>query len=99
MNQHINYGCYVCILSDLHIDEPSEGLVITDTYSKVHYELQTDTPCDRSDLLGLDTEYQTGNLTILMDIKNKSPFTHIVKDSEDFLFAVKITNLKHDHRK
>ncbi|OPD25958.1 hypothetical protein AL710_01930 [Clostridium botulinum] len=89
----IDRACYVNILPDLYINEPSDGLILIDKISKIHYELATDTPCDRSDLTCLNTAYQNGNLNILMEIKGNLSFTHIVRDSHGFIFAVKIVDL------
>ena len=89
----INRGCYVSIKPDLYKNEPSDGLVLTDKNTEIHYELSTDTPCDRSDLAGLNNDYQKGNLNIIMEIGENISFTHIVKDSDGFIFAVEIVNL------
>lgn len=92
LNNNINKGCYVTILPDLYINEPSDGLVITDTNTKTHYALETDTPCDTSDLISLNNDFQNGRLTILTEITNEFSFTHIVRDSDGFVFAVTIEN-------
>ncbi len=55
--------------------------------------LPNDTPCDRSDLTCLNTDYQNSNLNILMEIKGNLSFTHIVRDSHGFIFAVEIADL------
>ncbi|HBJ2613097.1 TPA: hypothetical protein LA742_001543 [Clostridium botulinum] len=89
----IDRACYVSILPDLYINEPSDGLILIDKISKTYYELATDTPCDRSDLTCLNTDYQNGNLDILMEIKENLSFTHIARDSHGFIFAVEIVNL------
>ncbi|AJE13455.1 hypothetical protein [Clostridium botulinum] len=89
----IDRACYVSILPDLYINEPSDGLILIDKISKIHYELATDTPCDRSDLTCLNIDYQNSNLNILMEIKENLSFTHIVRDSHGFIFAVEIVDL------
>ncbi|WP_418219493.1 hypothetical protein [Clostridium botulinum] len=81
----IDRACYVSILPDLYINEPSDGLILIDKISKIHYELATDTPCDRSDLTCLNIDYQNSNLNILMEIKENLSFTHIVRDSHGFI--------------
>lgn len=48
----IQGGFYVT----LYINEPLEGIIVTDTDSKVHYELATDAFCDKNDLAGLNDD-------------------------------------------
>lgn len=93
MKKSINRGCYVRMKLDLYKNEPSDGVILTDKNSAIQYELSTDTPCDRSDLSGLNNDYQNGNLNIIMEISENISFTHIVKDSDGFIFAVEIVNL------
>ncbi len=84
----INQGCYVTVLSGLYNNKHD---AFSDTDSNIVYDLETDTPCDRSDLAGLNIDYQNGNLNYLMDItQSHHTFTHIVEDSDGFVFAIRI---------
>lgn len=88
----IHYGCYVSIIPELYINEPVDGIVITNKSLNIHYNLETDTSCDRSDIAQLNIEYQNGNLEILeiLEETESHDYTHIVKDTSGFIHAVQI---------
>lgn len=92
LNKNIHSGCYVDIIPPLYRNEPFDGLVIKNETLDIYYNLQTDTFCDRSDIAGLNIEFQDGVLEILEVLKVKNPlnFTHIVKDKGGYIYAVEI---------
>ncbi|PFA82763.1 hypothetical protein CN393_30760 [Bacillus cereus] len=89
----IHSGCYVSVVPELYINEPFvDGIVITNKSQNIHYNLETGTCCDRSDIAQLNIDYRNGNLEILEVLEqNKSHhYTHIVKDSGGFIHAIQI---------
>lgn len=92
LNKNIHSGCYVEIIPPLYRNEPFDGLVIKNEALNIYYNLQTDTCCDRSDIAGLNIEFQDGVLEILEVLKVKNPldYTHIVKDKGGYIYAVEI---------
>lgn len=88
----IQCGCFVSIIPELYINEPVDGIVITNKSQNIYYNLEAGTCCDRSDIAQLNIEYQNGNLEILeiLDEHAKHDYTHIVKDTGGFIHAVQI---------
>lgn len=70
-NKNIHSGCYVEIIPPLYRNEPFDGLVIKNETLDIYYNLQTDTLCDRSDIAGLNIEFQDEVLEILEVLKVK----------------------------
>ncbi|EOQ19742.1 hypothetical protein IKC_04216 [Bacillus cereus VD184] len=88
----IHCGCYVSIIPELYINEPVDGIVITNKALNIHYNLETETLCDRSDIAQLNIEYQNGSLEILetLEVNALHDYTHIIKDTYGFMHAVQI---------
>lgn len=61
----IHYGCYVSIIPELYINEPVDGIVITNKSLNIHYNLEAGTSCDKGHISQLNIEYQNGNIGIL----------------------------------
>ncbi|MFB7351040.1 hypothetical protein ACWGKR_24445 [Bacillus thuringiensis] len=92
LNKSIHSGCYVEIIPPLYRNEPFDGPVIKNEALNIYYNLQTDTCCDRSDIAGLNIEFQDGVLEILevLNVKNPLYYTHIVKDKGGYIYAAEI---------
>lgn len=59
------------------------------------YSLYDTDHCDRSDLAGLNIDLKSENITFLLDISSSEigldeGWTHIIKDADDFYFAVEM---------
>ena len=78
----ISRGCYV--------NEDDSDVVYTDPETKIAHSIQMDTPCDRSDLAGLNDEHERRKLRFLHPSADLFPFTHLVKDSTGDIFAVEL---------